>query len=72
MQEDLKHFLKELRYSEEKIKQEKEQIKAIKDKMTEQLGLDKKVLAKVIKLYLSDKLQEEIELMDTVQGLLEG
>jgi hypothetical protein len=40
--------------------------------MTEQLGLDKKVLAKVIKLYLSDKLQEEIELMDTVQGLLEG
>ncbi len=71
MRADIKEFLEQIRISNERIKGEQEQVKAIKDAMQEKTGLEKKVIATLAKIYCSDKGSEELALYETVSGLLD-
>jgi hypothetical protein len=71
MRADIKEFLEQIRISNERIKGEQEQVKAIKDAMQEKTGLEKKVISTLAKIYCSEKGPEELALYETVAELLD-
>lgn len=71
MNAKVKEMLEQVRICDQRIKAEQEQMKAIKDAMVEQTGIDKKIVSKLIKVYCSDKGHEELALWEQVRDLMD-